>query len=179
MVKELRSGPAGVPAEMTECNLAKIQLHRLNRLHTVLSKMAEAIIRTRDRRELYDAVCRILVEDGRLFMVFIAEVDAEAGLARPAASWGAGQEFLRESASVIPMEGPLSRGTVGTVFRTGLPDFCNDIARAARMKPWHKTALKNGLLADAAFPLKLNGVTVAALVLYAGETGFFKTTRFA
>jgi PAS domain S-box-containing protein len=159
---------------MTECILAKFRLHRLTRLHTVLSNICEAIVRTRDLQELYDAVCRIVVEDGRLFMVCIAEVDAEAGLARPAASCGAGQEFLREPASVIPMDGPLSRGTVGTVLRTGLPDFCNDIARAARMKPWHKTALKNGLLADAAFPLKLNGATVAVLVLYAGETGYFQ-----
>ena len=160
--------------DITERKLADFRLHRLNRLHTVLSKIGEAIVRTRDRQELYDTVCRIVVEDGLLRMVFVAEVDAEARVARPVASYGRGRDYLREPTSVIPMDGgPLSQGTVGTALRTGVHDFCNDIAAASRMKPWHETALKHGLLANASFPLRLRGVTIGVLVLYADETGYF------
>jgi PAS domain S-box-containing protein len=160
--------------DITERKLADFRLHRLNRLHTVLSKIGEAIVRTRDRQELYDTVCRIVVEDGLLRMVFVAEVDADAGVARPVASFGKGRDYLREPTSVIPMDGgPLSQGTVGMALRTGVHDFCNDIAAAARMKPWHETALKHGLRANASFPFRLRGVTTGVLVLYADETGYF------
>jgi PAS domain S-box-containing protein len=160
--------------DITERKLADFRLRRLNRLHTVLSKIGEAVVRTRDRQELYDTVCRIVVEDGLLRMVFVAEVDAEVGVARPVASYGTGQDYLREPTSVIPMDGgPLSQGTVGTALRTGVHDFCNDIAAALRMKPWHATALKHGLRANASFPLRLHGVTIGVLVLYADETGYF------
>jgi PAS domain S-box-containing protein len=160
--------------DITERKLADFRLHRLNRLHTVLSKIGEAIVRTSDRQELYDTVCRIVVEDGLLRMVFVAEVDAEAKVARPVASYGKGRDYLLEPTSVVPLDGgPLSQGPVGTALRTGAHDFCNDIAAAVRMKPWHETALKNGLLANAAFPLRLRGVTTGVLVLYADETGYF------
>ncbi len=164
----------GTTHDITERKLAEYRLHRLNRLHTVLSNCADAIVRTGDKQELFDAVCRIVVEDGLLRMVFVAEVDADTKVARPLASYGAGQEYLREPTSLIPTDGgPLSMGTVGTAIRTGMHDFCNDIAGASRMKPWHDTTVKNGLLANASFPLKMQGVTVAVLVLYAGEKDYF------
>jgi PAS domain S-box-containing protein len=163
-----------VAEDFTERKLAEFRLHRLNRLHTVLSKVGEAILRTRDRQELYDTVCRIVVEDGGLRMVFIAEVDAEAGVARPVASCGEGRDYLWDPTSTIPLDGgPLSHGTVGRALRTGRRDFCNDIAGTARMKPWHETTRKFGLRSNASFPFHLRGITVGVLVLYAGETGFF------
>lgn len=160
--------------DITEQKLAHARLYRLNRLHTVLSKTADALVRMRSRQELYDAVCNIVVEDGLLRMVFVAEVDAEAGVARPIASNGAGQEYLHEPTSVISTaDGPSSQGTVGTAIRTGRHDVCNDIAGASRMKPWHENTQKNGLLSEASFPIKLHGATVAVLVLYAGELNYF------
>ncbi len=160
--------------DITERKRTEERLLRLNRLHAVLSKVGVAVVRTRDRQELYDTVCRIVMEDGKLRMVFVAEVDAEAKLARPAASCGEGHEYLLAPTSTIPLdESPLSQGTVGTALRTGVPDFCNDIAGAARMKPWHETTQKHGLRANASFPFHLRGETVGVLVLYAGETGYF------
>jgi PAS domain S-box-containing protein len=160
--------------DITERKRTEERLLRLNRLHTVLSKVGVAVVRVRDQQELYDTVCRIVMEDGKLRMVFVAEVDAAAKLARPAASCGEGHEYLIAPTSTIPLdESPLSQGTVGTALRTGVPDFCNDIAGAARMKPWHETTQKHGLRANASFPFHLRGETVGVLVLYAGETGYF------
>jgi PAS domain S-box-containing protein len=162
-----------IAEDIGERKVAELRLNRLNRLHTVLSKIAQAIIQTGNRRELFDAVCRIIAGDGLLRMVFIVEVDAAAGMARSAASYGAGLEYLREPTSVIPlMEGPLSI-SVDMVLRTGTYDVCNDIAAAPRMKPWREAAVKNGLLANASFPITLDGATVAVLVLYAGERQYF------
>jgi PAS domain S-box-containing protein len=160
--------------DITEQKLAHARLYRLNRLHTVLSRTADALARLRSRQELYDAVCSIVVEHGLLRMVFVAEVDNQARLARPIASNGAGQEHLRAPTSMISTaEGPSSLGTVGTAIRTGRHDVCNDIAGDARMKPWHETTQRNGFGSEASFPIKLHEATVAVLVLYAGETNYF------
>jgi PAS domain S-box-containing protein len=164
-----------IAQDITERRLTEFRLNRLNRLHTVLSKVGEAVIRTSSRHELYDAVCRIIVEHGSLRMAFVAEVDAEASQARPVASFGEGLDYLREPMSAIRTDGgPSSRGTVGTVVRTGAHDMCNDIRADPRMRPWREAALRSGLLANASFPLKLNGSTVAVLALYAGETDYFR-----
>ncbi len=169
-----------IAEDIAERKLAELRLCRLNRLHTVLSKVGETILRTRDRQELYEKVCQIVVEDGLLRMVFIAALDAEAGVARPVASHGAGLAYLREPTSQIPLDGgPLSRGTVGTALRTGAVDVCNDIGTAERMKPWREAALTSGLLSCASFPLILNGGVVAVLVLYAGEIDYFRDDEIA
>jgi PAS domain S-box-containing protein len=160
--------------DIGEQKLAELRLRRLNRLHTVLSKVSEAIVRTRERQELYEAVCHIVVEYGLLRMAYIAVVDTEARIARPVASHGAGLDDLLKTTSLIPLDGgPLGQGTVGTALRTGAPDACNDIRVAPRMQPWREAALKNGLLANASFPLTLHGAPIGVLVLYAGETDYF------
>jgi PAS domain S-box-containing protein len=160
--------------DINERKLAELRLKRLNRLHIVLNRLSQIIVKTCDRQALYDAVCRIMVEDGQLRMAFIAELDAQTGVAPPVASHGEGLEYLRERVMTIPIDGdPLSKGPVGTALRTGAPDICNDIGTDSRMKPWRKAALKNGLLANAAFPLTLNEAVIGAIALYAGETDYF------
>ena len=42
------------------------------------------------------------------------------------------------------------------------------------MAPWREAALAAGFRANAAFPIKPGGVTVAALVLCAGEVDYFE-----
>jgi PAS domain S-box-containing protein len=160
--------------DINERKLAELRLRRLNRLHIVLNKLSQVIVKSPNRQTLYKEVCNILVKDGRLRMVFIAELDAQAGVARPVESCGEGLEYLREPALMIPIDGgPLSMGVVGTALRTGSPDICNDIGTDSRMEPWRKAALKNGLRANAAFPFRLNGAVIGAIALYAGEADYF------
>ncbi len=165
-----------IAEDIGERKLAELRLRRLNRLHTVLSKVGEAIVRTRDRQSLYESICRIIVEDGLLRMVFIAEVDAEACVVRPVASCGAGQDTpLWQSTRAIPTDkGPASLGIVGVAVRSGAFDVCNDIAAAERMKPWREATSQSGLLAGASFPLMQNGAIVGVLTLFAGERDYFQ-----
>ena len=91
----------------------------------------------------------------------------------PMAAWGKGLEYLR-GREIMTADGPLSQGTVGTVFRTGMCNVCNDIAEDSRMEPWQEMARQLGFCASASFPIKLGGTTIAALVLGAGEADYFK-----
>jgi PAS domain S-box-containing protein len=64
-------------------------------------------------------------------------------------------------------------GTLGTALRTGVHDVCNDIAAADRMIPWREPNLKGGVLAVGSFPLRMEGAVIGAIVLFAGEKGYF------
>ena len=162
-----------VSEDITARKMAEFRLQRLNRLHTVLSKVSEAIARTAERELLYAAVCRILVEDGLLRMAFIAELEPEYGQVLPVASCGTGLHYLN-GLTITTDDSSFSQGTVGTVLRTGLYDVCNDFAGDPRMAPWRDRAVAHGFLATASFPLKLGGITIGALVLFSGETDYFQ-----
>ncbi len=162
-----------VTEDITARKLAEFRLHRLNRLHTVLSKSGDSVVRAKDKQELYETVCRIVVDDGLLRAAFIAERGENVENAQPVAAWGSGLEYLR-GRKFVTAEGPLSRGTLGTAFRTGMYNVCNDIAGDPRMEPWWEAARQLGFCAAASFPIKLGGTTVAALVLGAAEVDYFK-----
>jgi PAS domain S-box-containing protein len=160
--------------DVTERNNAFARLHRLNRLHTVLSKISEAIIRMPDRQDLYEIVCRLAVETGDLRMAFVAEVNAESGMAFPVASCGEGLSTLLGAAGMITLgEGPMSLGPVGAALRTGSYHVCNDTEAVMQMEPWRAAALKCGFLASASIPFKSHGVVVGVLALYMGEKEYF------
>lgn len=163
---------AGTTLDITERKLAELRLHRLNRLHTVLGKVGEAIVRTRDRQQLYESVCRIMVEDELLRMVSI--MDAEGSSVRPAACAGAGSGYL-EGITVSTDGGLLNQGTIGTAIHTGQPAFSNDLANDERMRPWSERLLRYGFYSCASFPLMIGEATVGALVLFADETEYFET----
>ena len=180
LVSAVERSPAGevnylisVVTDITARKQVDLRLQRLNRLHTVLSKTGEAIVRTRDRQALFEAVCRIAVEDGHIRMAFIAEWDAAANRIRPVASAGAGLDYLSDLA-ITKETGILSLGTIGTALRTGNHDVCNDFAGDPRMAPWCDRARQHGFGSTASFPLKLGETTIGALVLFAREVGCFQ-----
>lgn len=151
---------------------AEFRLHRLNRLHTVLGKMGEMVVRTRETQQLFDNTCRIVVEHGLLRMAVIAMLDATGNPVEFKAICGLGMESLAEV--TVTREGPMSVGAVGTSIRTGVHDWCNDIPNEARMAPWQPIAAKHGFSSVASFPLKREHLTIGALVLYSSETGYFQ-----
>jgi PAS domain S-box-containing protein len=160
--------------DVTESKKAFARLHRLNLLHTALSKISESIVRVPSRVDLYDIVCRMSVETGQLLMVFVAEVDAERRVAFPVASCGDGLATLLGPAGVISIdEGQTSLGTVGAAVRTGNYQVCNDLEAGPQIEAWQAAALQSGFLATASIPFKSRGVVVGVLALYVGEKDYF------
>ncbi len=168
-----QEGAVIMHVNITRRKLVEIRLHRLNRLHTVLSRMGEAIMRTGSRQELYEATCRIAVEDGLLQMAAIMEPEHGTGRIRTIASFGDERGYLHDMV-VTADGGEHSLGTVGTALRNGVHDICNDFANDPRMEPWREKALRRGFQSTASFPLKTDGRVVGALVLFAGEAGYFQ-----
>jgi PAS domain-containing protein len=171
--------PAGpyallVHTDVSESKVSEARLKRLRRLYSVLSRVSEAIVNTSQPEELYETTCRIMVEHGQLSMALVVEADPEAGGIRVVTSYGESGQFIAEL--VVTADGsPHGLGTVGTAFRTGRHDVCNDLANEPRMAPWRDAAKAQGYAAHASFPLTaVDGQTFGCLTLCAAELGYFQ-----
>jgi PAS domain S-box-containing protein len=148
-------------------------IERLSRLYHTQSHVNQAIVRCRDRQELFDEVCRILVEDGGFRMVWIGLADRANGYLRPVAFSGYEEGYL-EKVAVSTDDVPGGRGPSGRALREGRHFVCLDIATDLSMKPWREDALRCGYRSSAAFPVFIAAECVGTLNVYASEPNFFE-----
>jgi signal transduction histidine kinase/CHASE3 domain sensor protein len=148
------------------------RLIHLNRLYMFLSQANEAIVRARERDELFRQVCRVAVEDGQFAMAWIGFPEAEDGLIKPVAWWGREDGYLRDLRISIADE-PEGQGPTGSAIREGRRFVCNDIASDSRMLPWREEALRRGYVSTASLPIKVEERLVGTFTVYTERPGFF------
>jgi hypothetical protein len=146
---------------------------RVNRLYAVLSRVNEAIIRIREPQELYDAACRIAVEDGGFLLAWIGFVAPGSREIRPVAKCGRDGGYLDAVRLSLDENVAEGRGPTGVALREGQAFINNDTECNPVMKPWRDEQLKRGFRSSASFPLRTEGAVVGAITLYAGAAGYF------
>jgi signal transduction histidine kinase len=151
--------------------LAERRAQRFALIYATLSKADEAIVRIRQRLPLFEQVCRVLVEQGRLRMAWVGEID-DHGWIVPVAHAGAVRGYL-DSIRISVLDVPEGRGPTGTAARERHHVFITDIAMDERMVPWRDAALAREFRSCAGFPLVVEDRCVAVLTVYASEPGFF------
>ncbi|HSI63628.1 MAG TPA: PAS domain S-box protein, partial [Candidatus Saccharimonadia bacterium] len=157
--------------DVSERRVKEQQLARQNRLYQMLSRTNEAIVRRTDSRQLFEAVCHVAVEQGQFLMALIVELDGGSGKTREVAHAGANEGLFSKTSIDISAAGQ-SSGTIGTAFRTGRYDVCNDFANDPRTAAWRSLA-QRGFQSTASFPIKADGQILAVLVLVSGEPDYF------
>ena len=162
---------AGSSLDIHERKHTEERVQRLNRLYAVGSSINEAIARVRNPQQLYEAAVHIAVEEGLARMAWVGVLEPETSLLKPMACAGFDRGYLRTLA-ISSLEVPEGMGPAGRAFRTGAHSVSNDIASDEGFLS-KEPALERGFLSAAAFPLKPNGVTTGALIIYAGERNYF------
>jgi diguanylate cyclase (GGDEF)-like protein/PAS domain S-box-containing protein len=159
--------------DVTEQKRFEERIRRLNRVYAVLSGINAAIVRIRDRQELFDEACRVAVEAGQFRMAWIGVVDRAAGLVRPVA-WAGAQvrSFLDVAPLAILDTGPGGQGLAGRAVREARPVVSNDVASDPQ-RLMKKECAERGINSLAVLPLVLGGEVTSVLALYAGEVGVF------
>ena len=99
--------------DITGHALARENLARLNRTYRVISRINDAIVRSADRRVLFDTACRIMVEEGGFRMAWIGIVDEEARAVRPVSWFGRGAERYLSAVKISYDESPSGSGPAG------------------------------------------------------------------
>ncbi len=149
------------------------ELGRVNRLYAVVSNISEAIIRFRDEQELFDAACRIAVEDGKFILAWIGFVTPGTRTIRAVAKYGRDEGYLDSVSISLDEDRPEGRGPTGNALRDGRPFVNNDTEHNPAMLPWREEQLRRGLRSSASFPLTAEGQTIGVITLYAGEPDYF------
>ena len=144
----------------------------LSRLYSLLSHVNQAVIRSRERQDLFQTVCDVAVEHGGFRMAWIGLVDDETQRLVPVAHAGYEADYL--SGVLVSMNDPhTSRGPAGVALREGRLVVCDDIAADESMAVWREAALARGYRTVASVALRVQGRSVAALTVYGDHVGFF------
>jgi PAS domain S-box-containing protein len=147
------------------------RIAQLNRLYSMLKQVNQAIVRLREREDLFREICRISVEEGHFEMAWIGLLDPENQRIRPVMHWGRDEGYL-STLLVSSADEPGGQGPAGRSVRTGRHAICVDTANDPDFALWREEALRRGYLSVGGFPLYMQNHPIGALVLYA-TAGFF------
>ncbi|MBL6751816.1 MAG: EAL domain-containing protein [Nevskia sp.] len=162
----------GVVSDITDRKRQEERIIRLSRLHAVHAGIDTLIVRTRNRRELFEGACRIAVDQGQFKVAWCGVRSGEE--IQPVAWGGARNSCLEQHARIsLGRDRHWCCGAVAAILNEKLPCVSNDIASDPCATGWVQAANSLGIRSWALFPLVVRGQLVGALGLYAGETGFF------
>jgi diguanylate cyclase (GGDEF)-like protein/PAS domain S-box-containing protein len=163
--------------DITERKAAEARIKSLNRIYAVLSGINAAIVRVRDRQELFNEVCRIAVEHGQFEIAWIGVIDPKTlDIIPTALSTMTGMEvpelFTARASACADL--PQGQGETGRAIREKMPVFSNDISvEPGSGGARRKTAIQGGFRSVIALPLQVGGKVVGNLTLLAKEPNLF------
>ena len=149
------------------------EILRSNRLYNTLSQIDRSIAHVHSRKELFQEVCRIAVENGGFKLAVIGWHSRETQAVIPVARAGERQEFF-DQVRIYADDRPEGQGTIGTCIRTGQPSVVNDVVGDPRMAPWREILVEYGIRSVASMPIQLEGRVVGVVTVYDGTPNVFR-----
>jgi diguanylate cyclase (GGDEF)-like protein/PAS domain S-box-containing protein len=146
---------------------AEARSQRLTQLYAALSQCNQTILRCANEAELFEQVCRDVVNFGGMRMAWIGVLDATGKQIQPRASHGQGTEYLSVARISADADDPGGRGPTGTALREDRPVWCQDYRHDPATAPWREQAARFGWAASAALPLHRDGAVIGVFSLYA------------
>jgi len=159
--------------DISEKKFAEEKILKTSRLYAVISQINQAIIHIRDKDELLNEVCRIVVEFGKFRMAWVGLVSEGSDIVKPIAIAGAENGYLSHIRDIKVSDVPEGRGPTGKAMREGVHVICNDIATDPILEPWREEAMKRGYRSSIALPLMNSGKSFGVFTLYSPQQGFF------
>jgi diguanylate cyclase (GGDEF)-like protein len=147
------------------------KMSRLNRIRAVQSGISASIVRTRDRRQLFQEICDVAVERGHFRLAWIgltvADTTSVIPVARSGEDGGYVEEFMRRPAEVLGAD-----SLIGTAVRERKEIVVNQIEEEPRVA-LPERALQQGYGSMIALPLISEDAVMGFWVIYEAERGFF------
>jgi diguanylate cyclase (GGDEF)-like protein len=160
--------------DRAERKRAEDGLKRINRLYAMVTGISTAMVRVRDRADLFNRACQTAVEHGEFDLAWIAVINRDENRFAPVA-WAGHDE---PAMSIIKAHFASSEGTLdGTTLaaraiRENAPAVSNDVQSDEDLI-FGKMHVQSGVRSLAVFPLVVSGNAVGVLALYASKPEFF------
>jgi PAS domain S-box-containing protein len=164
-----------VARDVTERKLKESKIEQLTRIYKVLSNVNHTIVRTRDVVELFNKVCRVIVEDGKFNLAWIGIINDTNGQLEVKAKYGHNIEYIER----INLNVNYEKNYVGPVLislSNGKNSICNniDVEYKITNPPWRESAIQNGFKSVASFAIKSLGKPIGVLVVYSTVESNFR-----
>jgi len=162
-----------VARDLSERKRSERTIARCNRTLRMLLTCNDALIRAGSEQELYENVCKAIVEDGFFHHAWVglAGHDADKSI-RPAAQAGFGFKSMTLTGLTWQDEDQGS-GPAGAAIRERTACLVRDSRSAARFLPWREEAQRSGCLSALSVPLMQGGAVLGALTVCASEADAF------
>lgn len=164
--------------DITDRKARELEIERLNRLYSALSKLNATVVRIESREELFREVCRIAAEQAGFKVAWIGCSDPKTHEVKPIARAGAFQDYL-DKIKIFSDDRPEGRGPVGTCIREGKTCIFSDFFNHVLAAPWQAAAAEYGLRAVAALPISYQGEIFGSLTVYDDEPKAFREKEIA
>lgn len=162
-----------VARNISERKLSENADKKRNRTLKMLLTCNEVLTRAQSEKELFENICKIIVEDGfySFAWVGIAENNQEKSVL-PAARAGS---YLNSSSmtKISWKDNEQGRGPTGTAIREGLPCLIKDVQNDIRFLPWREEARANGYISVLSVPLVYSDNVFGALTVGASNSDAF------
>ncbi len=168
---------AGIAEDVTEKTAQTRRIARLSGLYAVLSGINSAIVRIRDRNELFQEACRVAVDHGEFSMAWIGVIDPDT-LDGKVVAWYGGEAGYAENIRLTARAGtPDSDRPACIAAREMRPVICNDVRTDMTLAPLKTILASRGHCSVAAWPLIVDHRAVAVIALFATEQDFFDSEQ--
>ena len=146
------------------------RIARLTRILEMLSGINTAVVRIRERLELFHEACRIAVTTGHYVTAVVSFLEPGTRTARPFTWAGRGGEVMSSLVFSIAQRAEDDSSVTGRVLRTGEVFLCNDISNADKTVTGLVNPNNVSFQSIVALPLTVDGTTVGAITLTAQES---------
>lgn len=163
----------GISIDATERRRAADALIRQKSLYDMLAQCNQAVLRCRNRDEMFAEACRIAVECAGFRFAWVGLGRAGEALIDPGAQYGSDTDYVVHARVSAQADSPNASSPMGQAILNGKAFVSNDFANDPATKPWHDAARRAGFGSAAAFPFAEQGSVIGALAMYAGEPGYF------
>jgi diguanylate cyclase (GGDEF)-like protein/PAS domain S-box-containing protein len=162
----------GVARDISDKIEQRQRIERLSRIRNVSSNINSALVRIREREELFEEVCRITADVGGFHASRVGVVVPTSPEVRWVASRGIDTITNDKLGASTDESAPFGNGIVGRSLRSGEPVIANDTMLETDLV--HRdTLLGIGTRACVSLPLMVERESIGVLVLHATEAGFF------
>jgi len=173
---KLESGETGIGAyirEITEEKEAEQKIQNLMWMYNMLYQINQAIVRAKNKQQLFDDVCEIATKSGKFVLAWIGIADYEKKTVIPVAGSKEKKGYFENIHISLDPEKLESKEPTARAIKTGKICVCNDILKDPKMLPWRGKAKTFGFCSSAAVPLKLHQNIIGAINFYSDQPYFF------
>ncbi len=162
----------GIARDITDPVAQRERLARLGRIRELSSAVNAAIVRVRERNELFEMFCHIAVEQGGFQTARLVEIDPDSGVLRLAVTTDDSRDTAIQVVEEYNRDPAGARSLLADALRSGRAEVSNDAGADPRVLQ-REVLLREGVNSLACLPIVMDGKVGGAVVLRARERHFF------